>query len=87
MASHCNWPVCFLYDNGAACDTDNNKLHNEKTSQLTKGQRYDKSAKLILSYSVTTILGVQASTLTYFSTCPFGQVTITIKKYLSDSIF
>ena len=42
MASHCNWPVCFLYDNGAACDTDNNKLHNEKTSQLTKGQRYDR---------------------------------------------
>jgi hypothetical protein len=24
-----------------ACDTDNNKLHNEKTPQLTKGQRYD----------------------------------------------
>ena len=27
--------------NGAACDTDN-KLHNEKTPQLTKGQRYDR---------------------------------------------
>ena len=26
----------------AACDTDNNKLHNEKTPQLTKGQRYDR---------------------------------------------
>jgi hypothetical protein len=25
-----------------ACDTDNNKLHNEKTPQLTKGQRYDR---------------------------------------------
>ena len=23
-------------------DTDNNKLHNEKTSQPTKGQRYDR---------------------------------------------
>ena len=28
---------------------------------------------------------IQASTLTYFSTCPFGQLTK--KKYLSDSIF
>ena len=27
---------------GAACDTDNNKLHNEKTPKLTKGQRYDR---------------------------------------------
>ena len=25
-----------------ACDTDNNKLHSEKTPQLTKGQRYDR---------------------------------------------
>jgi hypothetical protein len=25
-----------------ACDTDNYKLHNEKTPQLTKGQRYDR---------------------------------------------
>jgi hypothetical protein len=25
-----------------ACETDNNKLHNEKTPQLTKGQRYDR---------------------------------------------
>jgi hypothetical protein len=25
-----------------ACDTDNNKLHYEKTPQLTKGQRYDR---------------------------------------------
>ena len=31
----------FFYVNGAARDTDNNKLHNEKTQQLTKGQRYD----------------------------------------------
>jgi hypothetical protein len=30
---------CF---NGAARDTDNNKLHNEKTLQPTKGQRYDR---------------------------------------------
>jgi hypothetical protein len=30
----------FLKVNGAAHDTDNNKLHNEKTSQLTKDQRY-----------------------------------------------
>ena len=28
--------------NGAACDTDNNILHNEKTPQLTKGQRYNR---------------------------------------------
>jgi hypothetical protein len=28
--------------NGAARDTDNNKLHNEKTPQPTKGQRYDR---------------------------------------------
>jgi hypothetical protein len=27
----------IIESNGAACDTDNNKLHNEKTSQLTKG--------------------------------------------------
>ena len=26
--------------NGVARDTDNNKLHNEKTPQLTKDQRY-----------------------------------------------
>ena len=32
----------FFQVNGAACDTDNNKLHNEKTAQLTKGQRYDR---------------------------------------------
>jgi hypothetical protein len=32
----------FLGFNRAACDTDNNKLHNEKTPQLTKGQRYDR---------------------------------------------
>ena len=32
----------FFNVNGAACDTDNNKLHNEKTPQLTKGQRYDR---------------------------------------------
>jgi hypothetical protein len=30
--------------NGAAHDTDN-KLHNEKTSQPTKGQRYDRLTK------------------------------------------
>jgi hypothetical protein len=28
--------------NRAACGTGNNKLHNEKTPQLTKGQRYDR---------------------------------------------
>jgi hypothetical protein len=28
--------------NGAARDTDNNKLHNEKTPQPTNGQRYDR---------------------------------------------
>ena len=27
--------------NGVAHDTDNNKLHNEKTPQLTKDQRQD----------------------------------------------
>ena len=32
----------FFNVNGAARDTDNNKLHNEKTPQLTKDQRYDK---------------------------------------------
>ena len=32
----------FFNVNGAACDTDNNKLHNEKTPQLTKDQRYDR---------------------------------------------
>ena len=32
----------FIKVNGAAHDTDNNKLHNEKTPQLTKGQRYDR---------------------------------------------
>ena len=32
----------FLNVNGAARDTDNNKLHNEKTPQLTKDQRYDR---------------------------------------------
>ena len=31
----------FFNVNGAARDTDNNKLHNEKTPQPTKGQRYD----------------------------------------------
>ena len=30
----------FVFNiNGAARDTDNNKLHNEKTPQPTKGQR------------------------------------------------
>ena len=28
--------------NGVARDTANNKLHNEKTPQPTKGQRYDR---------------------------------------------
>ena len=32
----------FFNVNGEACDTDNNKLHNEKTPQPTKGQRYDR---------------------------------------------
>ena len=32
----------FVNVNGAARDTDNNKLHNEKTPQPTKGQRYDR---------------------------------------------
>ena len=33
----------FVFNiNGAARDTDNNKLHNEKTPQPTKGQRYDR---------------------------------------------
>jgi hypothetical protein len=32
----------FFNVNGAARDTDNNKLHNEKTPQPTKGQRYDR---------------------------------------------
>ena len=31
----------FFNVKGAARDTDNNKLHNEKTPQPTKGQRYD----------------------------------------------
>ena len=31
----------FFKVNGAAHDTSNNKLPNEKTPQLTKGQRYD----------------------------------------------
>ena len=31
-----------LFFNGAARDTDNNKLHNEKTPQPTKGERYDR---------------------------------------------
>ena len=31
----------FFKVNGAAHDTNNNKLPNEKTPQLTKGQRYD----------------------------------------------
>jgi hypothetical protein len=31
----------FFNVNGAARDTDNNKLHNEKTPHPTKGQRYD----------------------------------------------
>jgi hypothetical protein len=30
----------FFNVNVAARDTDNNKLHNEKTPQPTKGQRY-----------------------------------------------
>jgi hypothetical protein len=32
----------FFNVNGAACDTYNIKLHNEKTPQPTKGQRYDR---------------------------------------------
>ena len=32
----------FFNVNGAARDTDNKKLHNEKTRQPTKGQRYDR---------------------------------------------
>ena len=32
----------FIKVNGAVRDTDNNKLHNEKPPQLTKGQRYDR---------------------------------------------
>ena len=32
----------FFNVNGAARDTDNNKLHNEKTPQPKKGQRYDR---------------------------------------------
>jgi hypothetical protein len=32
----------FFNVNEVARDTDNNKLHNEKTPQPTKGQRYDR---------------------------------------------
>ena len=32
----------FFNDNGVARDTDNNKLHNEKTLQPTKDQRYNR---------------------------------------------
>jgi hypothetical protein len=32
----------FFNVNGAARDTDNKKLHNEKTRQPTKGQRYNR---------------------------------------------
>ena len=32
----------FFNVNGKARDTDNNKLHNEKTPQPTKGQKYDR---------------------------------------------
>ena len=32
----------FFNVNGVARDTNNNKLHNEKTPQPTKGQRYDR---------------------------------------------
>ena len=32
----------FFNVKGAAHDTDNNKLHNEKAPQLTKDQRYDR---------------------------------------------
>ena len=32
----------FFKVNGAAGDTDNNKLHIEKTPQLTKDKRYDR---------------------------------------------
>jgi hypothetical protein len=32
----------FFNVNGVARDTDNKKLHNEKTRQPTKGQRYDR---------------------------------------------
>jgi hypothetical protein len=32
----------FFNVNGAARDTDNNKLHNQKTPQPTKVQRYDR---------------------------------------------
>jgi hypothetical protein len=34
--------VTTLFFNGAAHDTDNNKLHNEKTPQPKKSQRYDR---------------------------------------------
>jgi hypothetical protein len=39
----------FFLVNGVACDTDNNKLHNEKT-QLTKGQRYDRKSTFQTSW-------------------------------------
>ena len=38
----------FFNVNGAARDTDNNKLHNEKTPQPTKGQRYDRLKRKII---------------------------------------
>ena len=34
--------VFFRLRSCLACNTDNNKLHNEKTPQLTKDQRYDR---------------------------------------------
>jgi hypothetical protein len=37
-----NHILVVLQLNGAARDTDNNKLHNEKTPQPTKGQRYNR---------------------------------------------
>jgi hypothetical protein len=37
-----------LFFNGAARDTVNNKLHNEKTPQPTKGQRYDRLKRKII---------------------------------------
>jgi hypothetical protein len=41
----------FFNVNGGARDTDNNKLHNEKTPQPTKGQRYDRLTEEIFQTS------------------------------------
>jgi hypothetical protein len=43
----------FFNVNGAARDTDKNKLHNEKTPQPTKGQRYDRLMEENISNIVT----------------------------------